>query len=156
MSASGVNRKILHIDDDPQLTRVVGHMLQRKGYEVVALNTPEAALGEIIQHGYRVILLEIDMPRIDGIELLRRIKEYDGAIQVIMLTGLVTLSHAMAAFRCGAEACFFKPVEDLSPLTAAIDASFHKIEHWWKALHDLTMQRRHAEACTHGVCSVNA
>ena len=47
MSASGVNRKILHIDDDPQLTRVVGHMLQRKGYEVVALNTPEAALGEI-------------------------------------------------------------------------------------------------------------
>lgn len=147
MSASGVNRTILHIDDDPQITRLVGHLLRRKGYEVVSLNDPMQALGEIIRQGYRIVLLDIDMPMVDGIELLRRIKEYDGGIQVIMLTGLVTLSNAMAAFRCGAEACFFKPIDDISPLTTALDTTFQKIEHWWHALHDLTRQRREAEEC---------
>jgi DNA-binding NtrC family response regulator len=145
MSNSGVNRTILHVDDDPQFTRLVSHVLQRKGYDVVSLNDPQQVLGELIRHGYRIVLLDIDMPGIDGIDLLRRIKEYDGGVQVIMLTGLVTLSNAMAAFRRGAEACFFKPLEDYAPLVQAIDATFHKIDHWWKALHELTRQRRAVE-----------
>jgi DNA-binding NtrC family response regulator len=148
MSHSGVNRTILHVDDDPQFTRIVAHVLQRKGYEVVSLNDPQQVLGELIRHGYRIVLLDIDMPGIDGIDMLRRIKEYDGGVQVIMLTGLVTLSNAMAAFRRGAEACFFKPLEDYSPLVNAIEATFHKIDHWWQALHELTRQRRQVEAVT--------
>jgi DNA-binding NtrC family response regulator len=146
MATSGVSRTILHVDDDPQFTRIVAHVLQRKGYDVVSLNDPQQVLGELIRHGYRIVLLDIDMPGIDGIDLLRRIKEYDGGVQVIMLTGLVTLSNAMAAFRRGAEACFFKPIEDYEPLVHAVDATIRKIEHWWKALHDLTRQRRQAEA----------
>jgi DNA-binding NtrC family response regulator len=145
MSTSGINRTILHVDDDPQFTRIVSHVLQRKGYDVVSLNDPQQVLSELIRHGYRIVLLDIDMPGIDGIDLLRRIKEYDGGVQVIMLTGLVTLSNAMAAFRRGAEACFFKPIDDYGPLIQAVDVTFHKIEHWWKALHDLTRQRRQAE-----------
>jgi DNA-binding NtrC family response regulator len=146
MSASGVNRTILHVDDDPQITRLMGVILQRQGFEVASLNDPTAALGEIIRHGYRIVLLDIDMPGIDGLQLLRRIKEYDGGIQVIMLTGLVTLSNAMATFRGGAEACFFKPLDDVEPLIAALHSTFQKIEHWWQALHNLTRQRRQAEA----------
>jgi DNA-binding NtrC family response regulator len=148
MSHSGVNRTILHVDDDPQFTRIVAHVLQRKGYEVVSLNDPQQVLGELIRHGYRIVLLDIDMPGIDGIDMLRRIKEYDGGVQVIMLTGLVTLSNAMAAFRRGAEACFFKPLEDYTPLVNAIEATFHKIDHWWQALHELTRQRRQVETVT--------
>jgi DNA-binding NtrC family response regulator len=88
------------------------------------------------------------MPNVDGIELMRRIKEFDGGIQVIMLTGLVTLSNAMAAFRRGAEACYFKPLESIDDLCVSIDATFQKIEHWWKALNNLSRQRRAIEhAC---------
>jgi len=145
MSMSGINRTVLHVDDDPQFTRVLSHMLQRKGYEVASLNDPQQVLSEIIRNGYRIVLLDIDMPGIDGIELLRRIKEYDGGVQVIMVTGLVTLSNAMAAFRRGAEACYFKPMDDFGPLVQSIESTFHKIEHWWQALHDLTRQRRKAE-----------
>ena len=113
MSASGVNRKILHIDDDPQLTRVVGHMLQRKGYEVVALNTPEAALGEIIQHGYRVILLDIDMPRIDGIETLRQIKANPDThrIPVIMLTTTDDPQEIDRCYEYGCNVYITKPID---------------------------------------------
>jgi len=146
MSDSGVNRTILHIDDDPQFTLWMQRLLSRKGYDVVSLNDPTQALDEIMRHGYRIVLLDIDMPGIDGIELLRRIKEYDGGIQVVMLTGLVTLGNAMTAFRRGAEAFFFKPVEDLDALAASLDAVVRKIEHWWGALHNLTTKRRQFEA----------
>jgi DNA-binding response OmpR family regulator len=145
MSASGVNRTILHVDDDPQFTRIVAHQLRQRGYDVVSINDPQAALAELVRHGYRIVILDIDMPGVDGIELMRRIKEYDGGIQVIMLTGLVTLSSAMAAFRRGAEACFFKPLESIDELSRAIDATSEKIEHWWQALNNLTRQRRAVE-----------
>ena len=145
MSLSGISRTILHVDDDPDFTRLLSHVLERRGFEVVSLNDPRQVLGELIRHGYRVVILDIDMPGIDGIDLLRRIKEYDGGIQVIMVTGLVTMGTAMAAFRRGAEACFFKPIEDFAPLVQSLESTFHKIEHWWNALHMLTRQRRQAE-----------
>jgi DNA-binding response OmpR family regulator len=116
MTVSGVNRTILHVDDDPQFTRIVARRLASRGYEVVSLNDPRQALAELVRHGYRIVILDIDMPGVDGIELMRRIKEFDGGIQVIMLTGLVTLSNAMAAFRRGAEACYFKPLESIDEL----------------------------------------
>jgi len=153
MSDSGVNRTILHVDDDPQFTLWMQRLLSRKGYDVVSLNDPTQAIDEIMRHGYRIVILDIDMPSIDGIELLRRIKEYDGGIQVVMLTGLVTLGNAMTAFRRGAEAFFFKPVEDLDALTASLDAVVHKIEHWWNALHNLTKQRRQYEAAAKAAAS---
>jgi DNA-binding NtrC family response regulator len=145
MPASGVNRTILHVDDDPQFTRIVARLLESRGYDVVSLNHPQEALGELVRHGYRIVILDIDMPGVDGIELMRQIKEFDGGIQVIMLTGLVTLSNAMAAFRRGAEACYFKPLESIDELCGSIDATFHKIEHWWQALNNLTSRRRAVE-----------
>ena len=145
MPVSGVNRTILHVDDDPQFTQIVAHLLQHRGYDVVSLSDPQEALGELVRHGYRIVILDIDMPGVDGIELMRQIKEFDGGIQVIMLTGLVTLSNAMAAFRRGAEACYFKPLESVDELCRSIDATFQKIEHWWGALNNLTKQRRAVE-----------
>lgn len=81
------------------------------------------------------------MPDVNGLEVLHRIKEYDAGIQVIMLSGMVTLSDALQALRGGAEACFFKPVEEIEPLVEAIEGAFRKIDHWWEALRDLTRRK---------------
>lgn len=142
MTESGVNRTILHVDDDPEFTRLLRYLLEQRGYTVVTVNDPQLVQAELVRCGYRIVLLDIDMPGLDGIELLRQIKEFDGGIQVIVLTGLVTLGCAMAAFRRGAEACYFKPLADVDPLCESIEAVQRKIEHWWSALHDLTRQRR--------------
>jgi DNA-binding NtrC family response regulator len=115
MSASGVNRTILHVDDDPQIH---ADWMQRrpaadKGYEVVVAQRPEyRRSARSCGRATGSCCWTSTCRDIDGLELLRRIKEYDGGIQVVMLTGLVTLGNAMAAFRGGADACFFKPVED--------------------------------------------
>jgi DNA-binding NtrC family response regulator len=91
-----------------------------------------------------MVLLDIDMPDVDGLQLLADIKRHDGGIQVVMLTGLVTLSSALRSFRLGAEACLFKPMEDFGPLVEAIHRTFHKIDGWWSTLEQLS-GRRHSE-----------
>jgi DNA-binding NtrC family response regulator len=88
------------------------------------------------------VILDIDMPGINGLDLLREIKAYDGGIQVIMLTGMVSLSTLLQSFRWGAEACIFKPLGDLDPLLEALEDTFRKINRWWTALEELSQRRR--------------
>jgi len=149
-----IERAILHIDDDPQVTRMVAKRLQQHGYEVTSLNDPTKALRELMQNQWRVVLMDIDMPRVNGLDLLREIKAYDGGVQVIMLTGVVTLSTLLQSFRWGAEACLFKPLDDMDPLLDALDDTFRKFNRWWSALEELSQRRRQEhQAIPEEVCS---
>ncbi len=135
-------REVLHVDDDPLITRLIEKQLKPHGYDVEPLNDSRDAINQLIHGKQRVVLLDIDMPGTNGLELLNQIKEYDGGIQVIMLSGMVTVSNALQSLRSGAEACFFKPLDDIVPLVEALDAAFRKIDHWWEALGDLTERKR--------------
>ncbi|MBN1910152.1 MAG: response regulator [Pirellulales bacterium] len=137
------SRTILHVDDDPQMTRLVGEQLNNLGYQVHSLNDPADAMKELIGSQHRVIILDIDMPGMNGLDLLQEIKHHDGGIQVIMLTGVVTLTTVLRSFRLGAEACFFKPLTSIDPLQEALEDVFRKIDRWWAALEDLS-HRRHS------------
>lgn len=135
-------RSVLHVDDDQQVTRVVAERLAVHGYQVTWLNDPARAVKELMQNQWRVVLLDIDMPGINGLDLLREIKAYDGGIQVIMLTGVVTLSSILQSFRWGAEACLFKPLETIEPLLEALEDTFRKIDRWSATLEELSRRRR--------------
>ena len=131
------NRTVLHIDDDPAILRIVSQALKAEECEVVSLSDPTLALQELRKTGARTVVLDIDMPQMDGLTLLKKIKDYDGGIQVIMLTGLVTMDSVLKSLRLGAEACLFKPLHDFQPLRNAVEASFEKIDYWWATLHEL-------------------
>lgn len=135
-------RQILHIDDDPLVTRMTALRLKRHGFEVESLNDASEAHQALRGGPWRVVLLDIDMPDIDGLELLRQIKSRDAGIQVVMLTGIVSMKAVLESLRCGAEACFFKPLEDELPLVEALTDVFRKLDRWWDALEDLAGQRR--------------
>ena len=87
------------------------------------------------------MLLDIDMPRINGLELLKEIKAFDGGILVIMLSGIVTQTTVFQSLRMGAEACFFKPLTDAEPLVDAISDCFRKLDRWWNTLDELVRRR---------------
>ena len=138
----GTKREILHIDDDPSLTRIVARRLERYGYDVASINDPTEAITQLVQKNRRVVLLDIDMPGKNGSEILEEIKRHDGVFQVIMLTGLVTVSSVLESFRLGAEAIFFKPLEDFDELNETLERTFKKIDRWWSALDELAGRRR--------------
>lgn len=134
-------RLVLHVDDDPAMLRIVRNALSTHGYEVLSCQDPTAAQGIILRENIRVCLLDIDMPELNGQDLLRQIKKLDSGIQVIMLTGLVSMSTVLESFTHGAEAIFFKPMNDYQPLLEALDDSYRKIDRWWRALQDLRQLR---------------
>jgi CheY-like chemotaxis protein len=137
-----IPRRILHVDDDPQSTQLVSSLLEPYGYQVTAINDPREVIQRIPKIRERVMLLDIDMPRINGLDLLKEIKAYDGGILVIMLSGIVTQTTVFQSLRLGAEACFFKPLTDVTPLAEAVTDCFRKLDRWWNTLDELVQRRK--------------
>lgn len=138
-------RAVLHVDDDPLITRLVGEQLRIAGFESEAINDPLQAVEAMVRGQYRIVLLDIHMPHRSGLQLLSEIKRLDAGVQVIMLTGLVNETTVIEAMTQGAEACFFKPLRDPSDLLSAIDDAWRRNDRWWNSLRDLTQRRKAAE-----------
>lgn len=134
-------RTILHIDDDPAILRLVAAKLGEHGYEVVGSNNPSQVEELLLETNARVVLLDISMPNADGLEILKQIKRFDGGIQVIMLTGLVSMNSVLDSLRNGAEALYFKPILDFEPLLEILRDSFRKVGRWQQTLEELRMRR---------------
>lgn len=111
-SVSSAQRgKLLLVDDDAALLRAFARMLRADGYEVDTRSDGEAAVEAVRQHRYDAIVSDIDMPRLDGVAMLERIRGYDLDVPVMLVTGNPTLDTAMAAIEHGALRYVPKPVE---------------------------------------------
>lgn len=103
------NYYILVVDDEGAIRYSVSKTLQRVGYHVSEAESGEKALEMLVQQEFDVILTDIRMPGIDGVELLRRIKEIAPDSSVILMTGYASLSTAVEALRLGAHDYLIKP-----------------------------------------------
>ncbi|HUT09619.1 MAG TPA: response regulator [Thermoguttaceae bacterium] len=121
-------RRILHVDDDPAITRLVAKGLGDHGYTVTSLNDPTLVIEKVMADNHRVVILDLEMPSLDGSELLRQIKGHDPHIEVIMLTGTVSLSNVLQARHDGALAFIAKPVHDFAILLNAVRRAFAAVE----------------------------
>ena len=102
--------KLLVVDDEKNLRLVVQKELSRQGHEVVAASDGEMAWEEMSKQDFDVLLCDINMPRLDGIELLRRLREKSqNPPEVIMLTGQATVESAIEAMKLGAYDYLTKP-----------------------------------------------
>jgi DNA-binding NtrC family response regulator len=129
--------RILVVDDEQDITDLLVRHLRFKGYDAVGENDPVKALKMVEEESFNVIISDIVMPGMDGLELLRRIKEYNGGIQVIMITGYVTMHNILTAMRRGAETVFFKPLKDLEQLEASVRQCIERINMWQEILKEL-------------------
>lgn len=127
-------QSVLHVDSDLSALRSVESYLTKQGYQVESLEEAERALDVLLEKDIRVVILDLQLPGMSGLDLLSQIKEENAGIQVIALTSPVSLSSVLESMRGGAEACFFKPLVDFAPLEAALEASFQKNRRWWTTL----------------------
>ena len=102
--------KLLVVDDENNLRLVVQKELTRQGHEVETASDGEAAWALLEQQDFDVLLCDINMPRLDGIGLLRRMREKSpNPPEVIMLTGQATVESAIEAMKLGAYDYLTKP-----------------------------------------------
>jgi DNA-binding NtrC family response regulator len=101
--------RILIAEDEANLRLVLQKELERLGYRVQAAPDGEAALRKLEESNVDVLLCDINMPRIDGMELLRRVHQRPNPPEVIMLTGQATVETAVEAMKLGAYDYLTKP-----------------------------------------------
>ncbi len=101
--------RILIAEDEANLRLVLQKELERLGYRVQSAPDGEAALRKLEESNVDVLLCDINMPRIDGMEVLRRVHERPNPPEVIMLTGQATVETAVEAMKLGAYDYLTKP-----------------------------------------------
>ncbi|MEA2204660.1 MAG: hypothetical protein QOE77_1436 [Blastocatellia bacterium] len=101
--------RLLVAEDETNLRMVLQKELQRLGYRVQVAPDGEAALRRLEESNVDVLLCDINMPRMDGMELLRRVHERPNPPEVIMLTGNGTIETAVEAMKMGAYDYLTKP-----------------------------------------------
>lgn len=116
---------LLIVDDEPLYRELLSHRFQRAGYRIAQAADGASALEVAAGHDVDLALVDIRMPGMDGIELLRRLKELDRLIEVIILTGHGNVDSAISAMKLGAFDYLSKPYK-LSELELVVERALER------------------------------
>jgi DNA-binding NtrC family response regulator len=106
-----MNSPVLLVVDDEMGVRESLKMIFAKGYRLLEAESVDAAIRKVVEEKPQVVLLDILMPKTDGIQILRQIKTIDPGCEVIMLTGLNSQQLATTAMDFGAFDFIGKPFD---------------------------------------------
>jgi two-component system response regulator PilR (NtrC family) len=112
MGISPKKRRILIVDDEESLREFLSIMLHREGYQVDTASDGAQAALHLREHLYDLIISDINMPRMGGMELLRHIKEHTPETVVLMITAFSTTEQAVEAMKQGAYDYITKPFKN--------------------------------------------
>jgi len=102
---------ILIVDDDEVMQETLSEVLRKKGYEIFSVGSGNGALSVIKKNIIDLVLLDMRLPDVDGLEVLKKIKEFDTEILVIMMTAYSDVQTAVSAMKSGAYHYINKPFE---------------------------------------------
>ncbi len=104
-------KQILVVDDEPNLRRVLSAQLVRDGYDVHTAEDGQQALELLGEHHIDLVITDLRMPRLDGMQLLRKALELDEGLPVVMITAHGTVDNAVEALKTGAFDYITKPFD---------------------------------------------
>ena len=113
--------RILVVDDEIGMCDFLRYLLEGEGYQVDDANSGIEALDKLRAGSYHLVLADIKMPGMDGLEMLRRIKELDPDTIVIVMTGYSSLETAIKAIKYDAHNYLSKPFDDPDAVLAAVE-----------------------------------
>lgn len=122
--------RLLIVDDEQDILLALKTHLELLGYEVETCSDPEAALDWISREKFHIVLLDINMPKMSGIEALRQIKKHSNTIQVIMITAYSTLEKAIDCWEAGASDYILKPFANLEDIGTIVKLTSDRIIRW--------------------------
>src|SRR5215470_12673090 len=111
--AADIPSSVLVVDDEPVVLQLFSRVLSEKGLRTRTASSAEEALALLEQGGIACVLADKNMPGMDGIEMLRRVREAQPHCAFIVMTGYASTESAIEALRLGAVDYLEKPFEDL-------------------------------------------
>ena len=101
--------RLLVVDDEAAALKNLSHLFRKEGYEVVARQSGQAALKDLREKEFDVVLTDLRMKGVDGLAVLRQAREWQPDVEVIVITGHATLDSAVGAMKEGAFHYVAKP-----------------------------------------------
>jgi len=117
--------RILLVDDETVFANNMSKLLNRRGYQVTAVNSGDAALQALMNNSFDVMVLDLKMPGMDGIAVLHEMKKLGRFTEVLVLTGHGSIDTALEAIQLGAYDYLTKPCE-IAELVSKIEAALER------------------------------
>jgi len=103
--------RVLLVDDHPEVLEVVAAMLSKRGYQTVAAHDGAEALERFAPGAFDLVVMDINMPRLDGVGATRELHRRDPAVSILLFSGEASSSQVYAAMSAGARSALCKPVD---------------------------------------------
>lgn len=116
--------KVLILDDDPGICKILGNILTEKGYDVIIANNGKEGIRKIKEEDPDVVLLDIKLPEIDGLSLIKKHPEMTTDSSIVILTGYGTIESAVQSMKLGVYDYLTKPF-DIKKIVITVE---HAIE----------------------------
>jgi len=120
--------RILVIDDEPAILRAIGIALRSHGYEVDAAATGRQALAKASGSSHQLVILDLGLPDLDGLELLRQLRVLDRTVPIVILSAWQEIDTRVAALDLGADDFVPKPFS-MPELLARVRVALRHAEH---------------------------
>lgn len=114
-----MSEKVLLVDDEEEFLEIMSERMEARGMKVTTASSAQKALTILENHSFDAIVMDFQMPEIDGMEALKAIKSKNPELQIILLTGYATVDKTVEAMKIGATDFIEKPA-DLSELEKKI------------------------------------
>jgi len=126
--------RVMIVDDNDEILNSLKKYLEQENYIIEANCSALDAFEKIKTDKYHIVLIDIDLPDMNGIELLKEIKRYDALTQVIMMSSNSTMDQILGSLEYGANDFIQKPFENMEHVTKIIEYSVQKLERWRKSI----------------------
>src|SRR6185436_7102435 len=111
---------VLVVDDEPGIALLCDRILGRAGYEVISETNPSAAIEDLQQKRFDLLLVDIRMPEVDGFDVISRAQMVQPDIAVLVMTGFGTVETAIRALRQGVDGLLLKPFDRSQELLESV------------------------------------
>jgi len=106
-----INARVLLVDDEEQFVKALSQRLTGRGMKIESATSGEEALRQAKGKDFDAIVLDLVMPGLDGLEVLKQLRQENPDLQIIMLTGHATVEKSVEAIKEGAVELLEKPVD---------------------------------------------
>jgi DNA-binding NtrC family response regulator len=133
--------KALFVDDETEYLQTAIKRMKKRGMDVIGVSSGPEALSVLAEQKIDVVIMDMRMPGMDGIQALREIKRHHPLVEVIMLTGHASMEAAIQGMELGAFDYLMKPI-DIDELIYKIQDAFQKRQLQIKKIESIESMRR--------------